>query len=172
MRRLSVSFRTVGSIQSGGFSSVPSSESSSGRDARSGGFSAGHAPRGLTWERAIRRSRSADPDGARQMGALAPAEAVSLSSARNVREGDPAASLRACLSLISSGMSMRTALGRNLSRSRHRRLEKAVRSAVSPCLTTATVLPSGSIMAASMGMARYQRKRNGNATLEMAEARR
>ena len=56
--------------------------------------------------------------------------------------------------------------------SRHRRLAKAVLSAVSPCLTTATVLPSGSVMAASMGMARYQRKRIGYAALETAEASR
>ena len=122
---------------------MSSNESFSGSDARSGGFSAGHAPRGLVWARAVLRSRSADPDGVRQMGAFAPAVTASLSRARNVRDCDPAAILRACLSLISSDMSIRTALGRNISRSRHRRLAKAVRSAVSPCLTTATVLPSG-----------------------------
>ena len=102
----------------------------------------------------------ADPDGVLQMGFPAPAVAASLSRARNAREGEPATTLRACRSLTSSDMSMSTALGRNTSRSRHRRLEKAVLSAVSPCLTTATVLPSGSVMAASMGMARYHRKRN------------
>ena len=44
-----------------------------------------------------------------------PVVAASLSSARNVRDGDPAASLRACLSLTSSGMSIRTVLGLNAS---------------------------------------------------------
>ena len=64
-------------------------------------------------------------------------------------------SLRACLSRTSSGISMRRALGGGLSLSRHNRLEKAVLSAVSPCLTMARVLPSGRAMAASMGDALY-----------------
>ena len=87
-------------------------------------------------------------------------------------EGAQETILRACLSRTSSGMSRRTALGRNFSGSRHRRLEKTVLSAVGPCLTTAMVLPSGRATAASMGMALYQRKRMGNAMLERAEERR
>ena len=106
------------------------------------------------------------------MAALAPALAASLSRARKAMEGAPAINLRACLSRTSSGMSKRTALVLNFSRSLHSRLEKAVLSAVSPCLTTATVLPSGSVMAASMGMARYHLKRMGNATFERADASR
>ena len=97
-----------------------------------------------------RRSRRRSPDAA-----FALADAASLSSARKAMEGDAETSLRARLRRTSSGMSRRTALGWNASLRRHRRFAKAVLSAVSPCMTTATVLPSGSVTAASMGMARY-----------------
>ena len=56
--------------------------------------------------------------------------------------------------------------------SRQSRLEKPVLSEVSPCRTTATVRPPGSRMAASIGFARYSRRRMGWTALDMAEARR
>ena len=86
--------------------------------------------------------------------------------------GAPASSLRACLSRASSGMSRSAAAGCVPSLSRQSRLEKPVRSVAGPCRTTATVLPSGRARAASIGMARYQRKRMGWARVDMAEARR
>ena len=86
-----------------------------GIDARSGGFSAGHTTLGLVWASAVRRSSLAGPDGGRQMRAFDPDEADSLSRARKAMEGAPDMSLRACLSLISSGIIMRTALGRKAS---------------------------------------------------------
>ena len=68
-------------------------------------------------------------------------------------------------------MRTRTVPGIGPSRSRQSRLAKPDRSAVSPCLTIPTVFPSGSIMAASRGMARYQRNRIGYAMPERTEAR-
>ena len=79
---------------------------------------------------------------------------------------------RWCLSLISSAMSIRTALGLNSSLSFHIRLAKAVLSEVPPCRMMATVLPSGNVTAASIGMALYHRKRRGKATSDRAEASR
>ena len=79
-------------------------------------------------------------------------------------------SLRACLSLTSSAMRTRTVPGIGQSRSPQSRREKPDLSAVSPCRTMPTVLPSGSVMAASRGMERYQRNRMGNARLETVEA--
>ena len=69
--------------------------------------------------------------------------------------------LRACLSRTWSAMSMSTAPGIGSSRIRQMRLAKPDLSAVSPCLTTPMVLPSGRVMAASIGMALYQRKSMG-----------
>ena len=80
--------------------------------------------------------------------------------------------LRECRSLISSAITIRTALGRNSSPSFHTRLEKAVLSAVSPCLTIATVLPSGRMIAASMGMAPYHLNRMGKAASDRTDASR
>ena len=78
--------------------------------------------------------------------------------------------LRACLSRTSSATRMSTVPGIGQSRSRQSRFAKLDLSAVSPCLTTTTVFPSGRVMAASKGAARYQRNRMGNATSETAEA--
>ena len=95
-----------------------------------------------------------------------------LSTARKTGAGNPSSILRACLSRTSSGMRTRTAPGRGRSRSFHIRLEKGDLSAVFPRLTTPTVFPPGRDMAASRGMARYQRNRMGYATAAMAAASR
>ena len=79
--------------------------------------------------------------------------------------------LRACLSRTSSAMRTRSVPGTGPPCSLLSRPEKPDLSAVSPCLTMPTVLPSGRVMAASRGMERYQRNRMGYATSETAEAR-
>ena len=80
--------------------------------------------------------------------------------------------LRAYRSRISSGISIRTVPGSGIWVSLHTRFEKPDLSDVIPCRRMPTVLPPGSVMAASMGIARYQRKLMGWATLATAEATR
>ena len=91
----------------------------------------------------------------------APARTASHSRANRAGTSVVERSLRACLSRTSSAMRMRSVPGSGASCSRQSRLEKPDRSAVSPCLMIPTVLPSGSVMAASIGIARYQRNRMG-----------
>ena len=79
-------------------------------------------------------------------GSEGPAKAASRSRARTAGTCESASALRACLSRTSSGMSMSTAPGSGPSRSRHSRFENPVLSDVSPCLTTPTIRPPGSVM--------------------------
>ena len=99
--------------------------------------------------------------GGLHTGSPGPAATASRSRARKQGTGAPVSILRACLSPTSSGMSTRTAPGSGPSRSLRIRLEKADLSAVRPRRTTPTVRPSGSVMEASRGLARNQRKPMG-----------
>ena len=108
----------------------------------------------------------------RQTRASRPEEAASRSRARKAGTDAWAISRAVWRSRTASGTSSRQAPGRGPSRSRQRRLAKDVRSAVCPSLTTNSLRPSGSAMAASIGIARYQRKRSGQAASVIAAASR
>ena len=69
-------------------------------------------------------------------------------------------------------MSMKTTPGSGPSLNRQSRFEKPVLSDVSPCLTTPTMRPPGSVMTASRGADLYQRSPTGPHSAAMDEASR
>ena len=108
-----------------------------------------------------RRLTAALTERSRHTGSSGDAAAASRSRAKSASAGVWESRLRAWRSRTSSGASSRTAPGCGPWVSRQSRLEKPVLSVVGPCRTMPMVRPSESSMAASIGMARYQRKRMG-----------
>ena len=166
----SADLRRTGSMWSGMSHPGPSTAKSVAASARSGSGSWGSPPPGAARSRARRRSMDALTLGGLHIRSPAPARTASRSRANRAGTSVVDSALRACLSRTSSATRMSAVPGIGQSRSRQTRFAKPDRSAVSPCLTTPTVFPSGRVMAASRGAARYQRNRTGNATSETAEA--
>ena len=153
--RFSAGFKMVGSAWSASGAMSP------GTVARDKGGSQGSSPPPGIRFRTYRRSRSALPEVGRHTGAWEPASTPSRSRARKALTCVRASVLRACLSLTSSDVRTRTAAGSGPSPSRHRRLEKAERSATGPCLTTPTVLRSGVHHHGVQGVGPLQPQANG-----------